>query len=58
MYKRQGFAITEEGIYCREFMGEYTNYVTFEELAKAKRIYIDGSNIYADDELDVYKRQK
>ena len=51
---RNGFAITEEGIYCREFMGEYTNYVTFEELAKAKRIYIDGSNIYADDELIAY----
>ncbi len=45
---KYGFAITEEGIYCREFMSWDTNYVTFEELSRAKSIYINEYTIYAD----------
>lgn len=51
---KNGFAITEEGIYCRELFGAYTNYVTFEELARADSIYVSGSNIYADGEMIGY----
>lgn len=51
---KNGFAITKYGIYCREFMASLTNYTTFEELAQADNIYINGSNIYADGNMIAY----
>lgn len=51
---KNGFAITEYGIYCRELMASYTNFVTYEQLAGADNIYISGSYIYADGELIAY----
>lgn len=51
---KNGFAITEEGIYCRELFGAYTNHVSFEELSRADSIYVSNSNIYADGEMIGY----
>lgn len=51
---KNGFAITEYGIYCRDLMASYTNYTTFEELAQADSIYISGCNIYADKDIIAY----
>lgn len=51
---KNGFAITENGIYCRQFLGSYTNYVSFEELANVDNIYINGSEIYADEKIIAY----
>lgn len=51
---KNGFAITESGIYCRGLMESYTNYVSFEELSNAEEIYVKGSYVYADDEIIAY----
>ncbi len=51
---KNGFAITENGIYCREMFGSYTNYVSFEELGNVENIYINGSEIYADGKIIAY----
>lgn len=51
---KNGFAITEYGIYCREMFGSYTNYVSFEELGNVENIYINGSEIYADGQIIAY----
>src|SRR5699024_6886712 len=58
---KNGFAITEKGIYCREMhspytnsVSPYTNYVSFELLANSKKIYRRESTIYADGEAIAY----
>lgn len=51
---KNGFAITEKGIYCREMHSPYTNYVSFELLANSKKIYRRESTIYADGEAIAY----
>ena len=51
---KNGFAITRYGVYCRELMASYTNFVTYEELAEADHIYIRDSYIYADDNMIAY----
>ena len=51
---KNGFAITKSGIYCREFLSSTTVMTTFEELAEASRIYINASNIYADNKVIAY----
>lgn len=45
---KNGFAITSDGIYCRNLMESYVNVVSYEKLAEADNIYWKDSNIYAD----------
>lgn len=51
---KNGFAITEGGIYCRELMSSYTNHISFKELSEASNIYYSNSYIYADGETIAY----
>jgi len=43
---KNGFVITENGIYCREIMASYKNYVSFEELSRADNIYMRVEAIF------------
>jgi len=45
---KNGFIIAKSGIYCRGLFESYTNHMSFEELAQADSIYVEGSSIYAD----------
>ena len=51
---KNGFAITSDGIYCRELMSSYISYVSYEELANSNNIYYNGSNVYADNKVLAY----
>ncbi|TBL79092.1 tetratricopeptide repeat protein [Paenibacillus thalictri] len=51
---KNGFAITSDGIYCREMMSSYTNHVSFYELNNASNIYWRDSNVYADGNVLAY----
>lgn len=45
---KNGFAITENGIYCRGLFESYTSFVSFEELSKADSIDVRDGDVYAD----------
>lgn len=51
---KNGFAITSDGIYCRQFMESYTSYISFNELYNTSNIYWRDSNIYADRSVLAY----
>ncbi len=51
---KNGFAITESGIYCRRFLENWTRHVSFEELINTQTIYEKDSYIYADEDTLAY----
>lgn len=52
---KNGFAITSDGIYCRELLGR-TEHTSYDEFAESKKIYWkDDSSLYADQNLIAYK---
>lgn len=51
---KNGFAITSDGIYCRNLMETKVNFTSYFELAETDSIYWRGSNIYADDKCLAY----
>ncbi|MGM9524516.1 MAG: SEL1-like repeat protein [Faecousia sp.] len=51
---KNGFAITENGVYCRGFMESDVSFTSFEELAEADCIFVHGSDIFADGKQIAY----
>ena len=43
---KNGFAITSQGMYCREFGEKTVNFVSWQDLAKGEMLKLDGSYIY------------
>lgn len=51
---KNGFAITEKGIYHRGMFESYTSFIPYEDLAKGKGLYEEGGNFYMDGERIAY----